>query len=130
MYSAETMGIQVVAQPNYAPERSDPERGVYFWSYTITIRNLGPVPVQLRARYWRITDALGRVQEVEGAGVVGEEPSLAPGESFEYTSGCPLTTPSGFMTGHYRMQTPEGDFFDAEIPAFSLDLPDVRRVVN
>ncbi|MBR7518424.1 Co2+/Mg2+ efflux protein ApaG, partial [Mycobacterium tuberculosis] len=83
------------------PERSDPEQGVYFWVYTIEIRNLGDIPVQLKTRSWRITDGLGRVQEVRGSGVVGEQPRIAPGEAYDYSSGCPLTTPSGIMQGHY-----------------------------
>lgn len=130
MYTAETKGIRVTAQPNFSPERSDPERGHYFWTYTIEIRNLGPVAVWLRARTWRITDGLGRVSEVQGAGVVGEQPRIAPGEAYDYTSGCPLTTSSGIMQGHYTMQTETGDVIDVAIPAFSLDVPAQRRTVN
>lgn len=130
MYTAETMGIRVTARPDYSPDRSDPEGGVYFWVYTIEIRNLGPVPVSLRSRYWRIVDGLGRVNEVRGIGVVGAQPRIAPGEAYDYTSGCPLTTPSGIMQGSYTMQTDAGDFFDVAIPAFSLDLPVQRRTVN
>lgn len=130
MYTAETKGIRVTARPDFSPERSDPERGQYFWTYAIEIRNLGAEPVWLKARYWRITDGLGRVSEVRGAGVVGEQPRIAPGEAYDYTSGCPLTTSSGIMQGHYTMQTETGDVIDVAIPAFSLDLPAQRRTVN
>ncbi len=130
MYRAKTRNIQVTVTPRFMADRSAPGRGQYFWSYTIEIANLGRETVQLRTRYWHITDALGRVQEVRGPGVVGEEPILAPGESFEYTSGVPLPTPSGFMTGSYGMETEEGERFDIEIPAFSLDALDGRRTLN
>lgn len=130
MYRAKTRNIQVTVTPRFMADRSAPGRGQYFWSYTIEIANLGRETVQLRTRYWHITDALGRVQEVRGPGVVGEEPVLAPGESFEYTSGVPLPTPSGFMTGSYGMETEEGERFDIEIPAFSLDALDGRRTLN
>lgn len=130
MYTAETMGIRVTARPAYAPERSDPERGVYVWTYAIAIENLGPHPVWLRARRWQIVDGLGRTKEISGIGVVGEQPRIAPGERYDYTSGCPLTTPSGIMRGHYTVQTEAGDFFDVVIPAFSLDLPVENRLVN
>ena len=86
--------------------------------------------MQLKTRHWRITDASGRVQEVRGAGVVGEQPRLEPGQSFEYTSGVPLPTPSGFMAGSYRMVTDKGEPFDIEIPAFSLDSPGTKRTIN
>jgi ApaG protein len=130
MYSTETRGIAVTVTPEYSSERSDPESGAYFWAYTIEIRNNGAEPVWLRSRLWRIIDGLGRVREVTGPGVVGEQPRIAPGEAYRYTSGCPLTTPSGIMEGTYTMQTEAGTLFDAAIPAFSLDLPDGRRVIN
>ena len=107
-----------------------PEDSRYFFAYTVEIINTGLERVQLRSRYWRIMDAQGRMQEVRGAGVVGEEPVLGPGESYSYTSGCPLTTPSGTMQGSYVMETSTGETFDAEIPAFSLDQPDGKRVVH
>lgn len=116
--------------PRFLPERSSAAEGQYFWAYTIEIANLGPEPVQLESRYWRITDALGRLQEVRGAGVVGEQPILQPGQSFEYTSGVPLNTPSGFMVGHYVMIGAKGERFEIEIPAFSLDSPTEVRTVN
>lgn len=130
MYRATTRNIQVTVTPRYLSDRSSPERGHFFWSYTIEIANNGRNSVQLRTRYWHITDAMGRVQEVRGAGVVGEEPVIGPGESFEYTSGVPLPTPSGFMTGSYGIETEEGERFDIEIPAFSLDSPEGRRTLN
>lgn len=130
MYEAETRGVRVTVTPEYQSDKSDPGEGRWFWAYTVEIANLGTVPVRLRARHWRIVDARGQIQEVSGPGVVGEQPLLQPGERFEYTSGCPLTTSSGFMVGHYRMETGAGDWFDADIPAFSLDLPQAARVLN
>ncbi len=116
--------------PKYVADRSSPDKGYYFWAYTIAIANNGGETVQLKTRHWRITDANGKTQEVRGAGVVGEEPVLAPGESYEYTSGVPLPTPSGFMVGTYGMVSDAGEVFDIEVPAFSLDAPEARRVLN
>jgi len=130
MYRAVTRKIEVTVTPCFIAERSSPASGYYFWSYTIDIANHGSETVQLKTRHWRITDALGRLQEVKGPGVVGEEPVLKPGESFEYTSGVPLPTPSGFMVGSYGMITADGGHFDIEIPAFSLDAPSAARTVN
>ncbi|MBS9476733.1 Co2+/Mg2+ efflux protein ApaG [Ancylobacter radicis] len=130
MYRATTRGVQVTVTPRFAPERSDPERGQYFWAYTVEIVNLGIDTVQLRARHWIITDALGRVQEVRGAGVVGEQPVLPPGAHFEYTSGVPLPTTTGIMEGSYHLVTQAGEMFDAVVPAFSLDLPGLARTLN
>jgi ApaG protein len=130
MYKAVTRGISVTVTPRYMPEESSPEEGRYFFAYSVEIINTGLERVQLRARYWRITDETGRVQEVRGTGVVGEEPVLGPGESFSYTSGCPLTTPSGTMQGSYVMETASGEIFNAEIPAFSLDIPRAKRVLH
>jgi len=130
MYRAVTRKIEVTVTPRFVSERSSPANGYYFWSYTIDITNLGGETVQLKTRHWRITDALGRLQEVRGPGVVGEQPTLKPGESFEYTSGVPLPTPSGFMTGTYGMVTSEGEPFDIEIPAFSLDSSYAERTIN
>src|SRR6185437_13970300 len=121
MYRAVTRKVEVTVTPRFDAERSSPGKGYFFWAYTIDITNLGSETVQLKTRHWRITDASGRLQEVKGPGVVGEEPLLKPGESFEYTSGVPLPTPSGFMAGSYGMVTAEGEHFDIEIPAFSLD---------
>jgi len=130
MYRATTRSIQVTVTPSYQADRSSPEEAEYFWAYTIEILNLGLDVVQLRSRSWRITDGNGKVQEVAGPGVIGEQPVLRPGESFEYTSGCPLRTPSGIMAGHYEMRDENGEAFDVEIPAFSLDLPEGVRVLN
>ena len=130
MYRAVTRNIEVTVVPRFMPDRSSPESGHYFWAYTIEISNLGSETVQLKTRTWQITDAQGREQEVRGAGVVGEEPTLAPGESFEYTSGVPLQTPSGFMAGSYGMMTADGEQFDIDIPAFSLDSASGGRTIN
>ncbi len=130
MYQAETRGVRVTVTPEYQPDKSEPEEKRWFWAYRVEIVNDGSEPVRLRSRHWRIVDERGRVELVDGPGVVGEQPHLAPGERFEYTSGCPLSTPSGFMSGSYRMQTDGGEFFAAEIPAFSLDLPEPGRVLN
>lgn len=130
MYRATTRSIQVTVKPTFDAERSAPEDGQYFWAYTIEIINLGLDVVQLRSRNWRITDANGHTNIVTGDGVVGKQPVLQPGESFEYTSGCPLPTPSGIMVGHYDMRTDSGEAFEVEIPAFSLDMPNGERVLN
>ena len=130
MYKATTRAIQVTVQPQYLPDQSEPEKSQFVWAYTVRIENRGEVAVQLRSRHWKITDGLGRLQEVKGAGVVGEEPILKPGESFEYTSGVPLPTPSGFMEGTYGMITEDGRRFDIDIPLFSLDMPSKGRILN
>ncbi len=130
MYRAVTRQIEVTVEPNYLPDRSSADKNQFFWSYTIVIRNRGPETVQLRTRHWVITDASGRSQDVRGEGVVGEQPVLGPGEHFEYTSGVPLPTPSGFMTGSYEMVTETGEKFDIEVPTFSLDSPDAKRTLN
>jgi ApaG protein len=129
-YRAVTRKIEVKVAPKFLADRSSPENGYFFWAYTITLSNQGPETVQLKTRHWRITDALGRLQEVRGAGVVGEEPVLKPGENYEYTSGVPLPTSSGFMVGTYGMVTETGEAFDIEVPAFSLDLPQDERTIN
>jgi ApaG protein len=130
MYKAVTRGISVTVTPRYMPEESSPEQSRYFFAYSVEIINGSLDRIQLKTRYWKITDANGQVQEVRGAGVVGEQPILGPGESFSYTSGCPLTTPSGTMQGSYLMETTTGETFDAEIPAFSLDIPQAKRVLH
>ena len=121
MYRASTRNIEVVVTPRFVADRSSPDNNYFFWAYTIAITNNGDDTVQLKTRHWRITDASGRRQEVRGAGVVGEEPVLKAGELFEYTSGVPLQTPSGFMFGTYGMVSASGEHFDIEIPAFSLN---------
>lgn len=130
MYRATTRQIEVIVEPQFLPERSAPEKQQFFWSYTIVIVNTGPETVQLKTRHWIITDGTGRSQEVRGEGVIGEQPVLAPGERFEYTSGVPLTTASGFMTGHYQMVNDSGERFEIDIPLFSLDGPDTKRTLN
>lgn len=109
---------------------SSPMQNYYFWAYTVEIANRGDRSVQLLSRYWKITDATGRTQEVRGPGVVGEQPTLAPGESYRYTSGAPLRTPSGIMLGSYQMTAEDGEMFDVTIPAFSLDSPYTPRTMN
>ena len=130
MYRTVTRNIEVVVTPRFVADRSSPENKDFFWAYTISITNKGDDTVQLKTRHWRITDAHGRQQEVRGAGVVGEEPVLKAGEVFEYTSGVPLQTPSGFMTGTYGMVTVSGEHFDVDIPAFSLDSGHGKRTIN
>ena len=130
MYERITQGVKVIVHPKYLDGQSKPEEGHYVWAYSITIENHGRETVTLRTRYWKITDALGHVQEVRGAGVVGEQPAINPGDSYSYTSGCPLPTPSGFMGGAYRMVDEDGGSFDVEIPTFSLDSPHLKRVLN
>jgi ApaG protein len=130
MYRAVTRNIEVKVTPRFLPERSSHEKSYFFWSYTIEISNHGEETVQLKTRHWRITDANGRRQDVRGAGVVGEEPVLKAGESFEYTSGVPLPTPSGFMAGVYGMVSASGENFEIEVPAFSLDSGNSKRTIN
>lgn len=130
MYEAITNGIRVRVQPDYSTQQSAPVENRFFWTYTVEIRNEGELAVQLRTRHWRITDQRGRLEEVRGNGVVGKTPLLRPGESFSYTSGCPLTTPSGIMSGSYQMIDEQGASFDVTIPAFSLDSPFASRTVN
>ena len=130
MYQTETQGIRVSVEPRFVEEESQPEKGKFFFAYTVEITNMSAERVQLRSRYWRIIDGDGRIQEVKGAGVVGEQPVLDPGETFTYTSGCPLTTPDGTMVGEYTMQSDTGETFRADIPAFSLDSPFKKRVVH
>ncbi|HSI04075.1 MAG: Co2+/Mg2+ efflux protein ApaG [Myxococcota bacterium] len=115
--------MQVEVESFYVPERSKPERGYYFFAYHITITNRGDVSAQLLTRHWVITDGNGQVQEVRGDGVVGEQPRLAPGESFDYTSACPLQTPFGTMEGSYNFVADTGEEFDATIPLFMLAVP-------
>ncbi len=123
MYVATTRSIRVTVNPVYLEEQSAPENDHYVWAYQVEIENQGDDVVQLLTRYWNITDAMGRVQEVRGAGVVGEQPVLNPGESFQYTSGTPLGAPSGIMVGSYGMENGSGERFDVDVPAFSLDSP-------
>ena len=130
MYKAVTRGIRVTVMPRFVEEESAPDQQRFFFAYTVEITNMSTERVQLRSRHWRIVDGRGQLQEVRGPGVVGKQPVLGPGESFNYTSGCPLTTPSGTMEGSYVMETETGDTFSAQIPAFSLDVPTTKRVVH
>ena len=119
-YHSSTGDIIVRVAVSYLADQSDPSAGRWFWSYHIRIENGGHDPVQLMAREWRITDGRGAVQLVRGEGVVGEMPVIAPGESFDYVSGCPLATATGSMSGSYSMLKEDGDWFDAAIPTFAL----------
>jgi ApaG protein len=130
MYRAVTDEIEVTAEPEFLAAESDPKQGRWFWAYTITITNHGSNPVQLISRHWRITDGHGRVHEVRGAGVVGEQPIIKPGASFRYTSGCPLDTPQGIMAGDYLMQYGNGETITVAIPPFSLDSQTKDRVLH
>jgi ApaG protein len=123
MYQETTRSLTVSVRPEYLADQSNPREGHFVWAYHVSIENGGEITVQVLARHWQITDAMGRLQEVKGAGVVGEQPVLRPGERFEYTSGTPLATPSGIMAGTYQVETVDGERFDITIPAFSLDSP-------
>lgn len=130
IYAATTQEIRVSVEPVYLEDQSSPEDSQFMWAYHVRIDNKGSQSVQVLSRYWHITDSIGRVQEVRGAGVVGEQPVLEPGESYEYTSGTPLPTPSGIMSGSYGVKTGDGRQFDIEIPAFSLDSPHQSQRLN
>lgn len=129
-YEKTTDGVQIAVQPVYLESHSMPAIAHFVWAYRVRIANRRRAAVQLKTRYWRITDGRGAVQEVFGEGVVGEQPVIQPGDTYEYTSGAPLETPSGFMSGHYEMETPDGETFEVEIPAFSLDSPHERGMLN
>ena len=130
MYKETTRQITVTVEPSYLSDQSQPAQSRYVFAYRVRIENAGGETVQLRSRHWRITDANGKVEEVRGPGVIGEQPVLRPGEVFEYTSGAPLATPSGIMVGTYSMETPSGESFEVRIPAFSLDSPFARQRVH
>lgn len=130
MYRAVTRNIEVNVEPFYMADRSNPAESRYVWAYRVTIDNQSDDFVKLLSRYWHITDGAGHIEEVRGAGVVGEQPELNPGDSYQYTSGCPLATPSGIMVGTYTMRSGSGEVFDIDIPAFSLDIPGNSRTVN
>jgi len=128
-YEETTRDIRIAVEPNFLEEQSEPEESRYLWSYRVTIENQSQLSVQLLSRYWRITDARGRVREVRGEGVIGEQPVIPPGRAYEYTSGAPLETASGFMTGTYRMRASTGESFEVGIPMFALESPyEVRRM--
>ena len=130
VYAETTLGITVEVSPTFLEDQSQPENNHYVWAYTIAVINDGDDTVQLTERAWEITDANGSVERVSGPGVVGEQPILNPGDSFSYTSGCPLKTPSGFMAGYYTMRRVDGSEFAVKVPTFSLDLPGARIRVN
>ena len=130
MYTKTTKKISITVSSYYLEEQSEPDDQHFVWAYQVTINNLGKEIVQLKNRYWKIIDSNGTKQEVKGKGVIGEQPILNPGEKFEYTSGTPLTTPSGFMEGHYEMETKDGSKFEASIPQFSLDSPFTSNKLN
>ena len=130
MFSKTTNNINVSVKSYYLEEQSEPDEQHYVWAYQVTINNLSQDTVQLKNRYWKIIDSNGTKQEVRGEGVVGEQPILNPGEKFEYTSGTPLSTPSGFMEGYYEMETKNGNKFEATIPLFSLDIPNITNKLN
>jgi ApaG protein len=129
-YEAVTKDVAVRVRPSFLPDQSDPDERRWSWAYRVEIENRSAETVQLVSRHWIITDAIGRVEEIRGPGVVGEQPTIRPGEVYAYASGCPLPTSSGMMVGAYEMVTDAGARFEAAIPAFSLDTPDARRVVN
>ena len=123
--SAETRGVIVRVSVSYLPEQSEPQRGRWFWAYHVRLENEGPMSVQLLTRHWIITDGRGARHSVEGEGVVGEQPLILPGASFDYVSGCPLATPTGSMQGSYHMLAEDGSTFDVDIPKFALLAPAV-----
>jgi ApaG protein len=129
-YEAETDGIVVRVTPSFLEDESHPEEHRFIWAYHIEIENKGERTVQLQTRHWRITDRDGRVQEVNGVGVVGKTPVLRPGDTFEYSSGAPLSVPSGMMQGAYRLTDEKGELIEVRIPLFALDSPYDRRKAN
>lgn len=130
VFSETTEAVTVTVRPEFLEDESKPETGHFVWAYHVRIENNGADTVQLLTRHWRITDGHGRLQEVRGAGVVGKQPVLAPGQRFEYTSGTPLSTPSGFMTGSYQMVSTNGARLEVAIPTFSLDSPHISRALH
>ncbi len=130
LYERKTRDVVVRVEPDYLHEQSSPSEHRFIWAYTVEIENQTQQDLQVVERFWKIADSHGQVQEVRGAGVVGEQPILKPGEVFRYTSGAPLTAPSGMMLGNYYVQTPEGERFSVEIPAFLLDSPHAPHMLN
>ncbi|MCF6276048.1 MAG: Co2+/Mg2+ efflux protein ApaG [Robiginitomaculum sp.] len=130
MYERRTRDVVVRVEPEFLLEQSSPADDRFIWAYTVEIENQTGEDMQVVERFWQITDRNGQVQEVRGEGVVGEKPNLKPGEVFRYTSGAPLSAPSGVMLGTYQMKTPDGHCFDVDIPAFSLDSPFDARSIN
>jgi ApaG protein len=131
IYSATTNHIRIQVEVEYVPpEQHIESHNTHVWAYHITMDNHGPKVVRLRTRHWTIMDGKGRIQLVEGEGVVGEHPILRPKQSYSYSSGCPLPTPSGSMSGYYMFNSEDGETLKVDIPAFSLDLPQLRRILN
>jgi len=130
VFEATTSAVRVGVRTQYLDDQSRPDEGLHVWAYFINIVNEGEAPVQLINRYWHITDAKGVVQEVRGEGVVGEQPTIKPGDEYRYVSGTPLNSASGFMRGNYEMLSEEGALFSVEIPTFSLDDPHQIKAVN
>ena len=129
-YTEVTKNIRVSVKTNFLSDQSDTENSLWVWSYHILIENNGNDKVQLIDRYWKITDATGIIKEVKGSGVIGEQPTIKPGEFFEYTSGTPLNKSSGFMSGNYRMINENNESFFIDVPVFSLDIPFVQKILN
>ena len=129
-YTEVTKNIRVSVKTNFLSDQSDTENSLWVWSYHILIENNGNNKVQLIDRYWKITDATGIIKEVKGSGVIGEQPTIKPGEFFEYTSGTPLNKSSGFMSGNYRMINENNESFFIDVPVFSLDIPSVKKILN
>lgn len=130
MYQATTRHVRISVRPSYQEDHSVAEERKFVWSYQIVIENMGQETVQLLSRFWKITDAHGEIQEVRGPGVVGEQPRLEPGDSFEYMSGTPLSTPSGIMQGHYVFENERSERFQVAVPTFSLDNPHEKVRLN
>ena len=129
-YTEVTKNIRVSVKTNFLSDQSDTENSLWVWSYHILIENNGNDKIQLIDRYWKITDATGIIKEVKGSGVIGEQPTIKPGEFFEYTSGTPLNKSSGFMSGNYRMINEKNESFFIDVPVFSLDIPSVKKILN
>ena len=129
-YTEVTKNIRVSVNTNFLSDQSDTENSLWVWSYHILIENNGNDKIQLIDRYWKITDATGIIKEVKGSGVIGEQPTIKPGEFFEYTSGTPLNKSSGFMSGNYRMINENNESFFIDVPIFSLDIPSVKKILN
>lgn len=130
MYEQTTRNVVVRVEPDFLADQSSPADDRYIWAYTVEIENKSGEDLQVMQRFWRIADRDGQVQEVRGDGVVGEKPVLKPGETFTYTSGAPLSAPSGVMLGTYQVENKQGERFDVDIPAFSLDSPFDQRTIN
>lgn len=129
-YKQITNNVEIIVWPEFISNQKSQLGDLFIWAYHIKITNKGDSVIKLLNRHWKIIDEQGTIQEVDGEGVVGEKPTILPSESFQYSSGVHLKLPSGIMTGHYQMQNATGEFFDVKIPAFSLDSPSVKAVIN